>query len=205
MKKIKIPNSIKIVGTSLIVGFLVLYLRPRPEQICLAVDYFVSNTSDGQDFISFIKHTGLAILLWTIGFLIWSTSKVKKYVNLILYFIILSIGSMSGIIYNSINTPRIFPVLALNICNKATGDYSDITFKNLEFHEYQFLNARDEWMPNIPRNANSINIDYYHDSFIGDFDLTIDFKLPPGEELDSLEFSGWDKVGDSYRFNEFKQ
>jgi hypothetical protein len=201
----KLLLYIKIIGVSMITAVLIIRLLPKSEHICDAVDYFVGSLNRGLPGLFFLIKAGIAVILWTLGTLFWSHTRISKRINIYLYFFLVSVFSMSGIIHSALNSPQnTIPEVAVNICNKATGDFQELSFVNLTVEEYNYLNSRDKWMPSIPTVADSLNIEYYHDSFIGDFDLTIDFVLPKGMSLDTLEFSKWTKAGGVYKFNDFK-
>ena len=196
--------TFKIIGISVAAAYAVLYLLPKEEHLCSGVNYFIRVHEPSDGLFLFLRNIASTVLLWTIGSFIYASTSISKYINLYIYFIVLTIGSMSFIIRSSLSTQQIIvPSIAQDICKKSTDDGTVITFNNLTHIEYTYLTAKDVWMPKIPEAADSINIIYFHDSFFGDYDLTIDFALPNTNVLDTLAFPKWIKNGTCYSFNQY--
>lgn len=196
--------TLKIIGVSVGTLFLALYLLPKEGHLCSGVNYFVSSHEPLDGLCLLLRNISVTVLLWTMGSFLYAITSIPKYVNLYIYFIVLTIGSMSLIIKSALSTPqKLVPSIAQDICKKSTDDGTQITFNNLTQKEYTYLNAKDQWMPKIPEAADSINILYFHESFLGDYDLSIDFALPDTIKLDTLAFPNWIVNGTRYSFNRY--
>ena len=90
------------------------------------------------------------------------------------------------------------------VCNKSTDDGMMLKFYKLKNNEYEFINSKTNWLPPIPKGADSIDISYFRDDFLGDFHLIIEMVLPFGQELDSIEFTNWIKINGGYRHEKYE-
>lgn len=61
----------------------------------------------------------------------------------------------------------------------------DARSENVTFEEYQYLQSRVILFPDLPNQADSIKIHYYHDGFLPDYSLTIEFRVPLNTPINS--------------------
>jgi hypothetical protein len=202
-----IIKVLKITLTSLAIAALVLFLT-RFERVfsCPAYEVF-GGKSHTEDLLVFLTGMGIAILIWSIGvFLFVSIIQIRKHTNIYLYFILLTILSMTHIIKYRVayETPIINLAMREAICKKGTATSMDASFTDLIEEEYIHIQSKERWLPPLPNRADSICIKYYHDSFTGDFDLTIDFKLPNNMTLDSTQIAKFKLTSNGYQFHDFE-
>jgi len=186
-----IINILKIVGTSIVIGIFILFVTKSNHFSCPALEIF-SNESSFSLMIEAIKMLFLSIGIWLIGLILFLIVRKKKKINIYLYFTIITIITLSPLIYNAIKrSPERNRSLKEEICKKGNDDGMMLTFKQLNKKEYNFINSETNWLPSIPNETKSINIDYYRDDFLGDFDLNIELELEENEKIDLVNFPGW--------------
>ncbi|MBL4755695.1 MAG: hypothetical protein JKY52_19140, partial [Flavobacteriales bacterium] len=171
---------------------------------CGALDAF-----DGESsvllFFQTIAKLIIAIFIWLVGVAVFYILKRKKKINIPLYYSILTIVSLYFFIIKAIHRePEVNRDLKEIICAKGSDDGMELRFTFLNRVEYDFINSSSNWLPALPEGADSINIDYYRDSFIGDFHLIIDVSIPIGGELDSTKYPKWEKHENRYRYEDFE-
>jgi len=201
-----IIKAMKIICTSLAVATLILYLtRNKSVFSCPAYEVF-GGESHSEDFISFVTYLGIAILLWSIGFFLYvSITYLRKHINTFIYFALLTFLSMSQLIKHRryYEPPIINLGMREEICNKGTATSMDASFTNLKREEYDHLRSLEDWLPLLPSRSDSICIRYFHDSFLGDYDITIDFRIPSNVTLDSNESLKFEKTPSGYQYHDF--
>ena len=84
------------------------------------------------------------------------------------------------------------------ICNKADDDGILLHFKNLTNTEYNLINGEQKWLPAIPEEASSVNIEYFRD--LAGFSLTIQLTLPLDYQLDTVNFQNWKREVERYTY-----
>lgn len=194
---------IKIIATSVVVALLILLATKSYQFHCAPLDAFISQ-SGIFSFFKVMEWFVVAIVIWLIGVITYFIIKRKRTINILLYFSILTTIAFYSFIINAIKRePETNRELKEVICSKGSGDEMKCTFKALTTDEYNFINSEiNHWLPLIPENTDSINIDYFHDDFFGDFRITIEMFIPPGEELDTLKFDKWKKYKNYYLFED---
>jgi len=134
------------------------------------------------------------ILIYVTGFALYLLLVIWFDLKAFPFFILLTLVSsyeLTFSIYRDITTTDENVAIKKSICEKATDDGMFCKFKNLNLSEYQFLTSGYEWIPQIPTSTQNINIDFYRDDFLGDYNLTITIK---STELDTSILSGWDLI-----------
>lgn len=89
------------------------------------------------------------------------------------------------------------------ICTKGTATSMDASFTNLTREEYDHLRSPEDWLPHLPSRSDSICIEYFHDSFFGDYDITIDFTIPSYVILDSNQTFKFKQTSSGYQYHDF--
>ena len=147
----------------------------------------------------------IGFVIWIVGFVIYFLIKKRKQINLYVFFSILTIFSFHSFIITALTrVPEKNRELKQVVCNKSTDDGMMLKFYKLKNNEYEFINSKTNWLPPIPKGADSIDISYFRDDFLGDFHLIIEMVLPFGQELDSIEFTNWIKINGGYRHEKYE-
>jgi hypothetical protein len=192
---------LKIICLSAAIGFIVLLLSKSNHFNCSALDAF---DNDFVFFFVLIKRLLVALGIWLIGLIAYFLIKKEKRISLLLYFSLLTIISLhSFIIAAFTREPERNRSLKQQICNKSTDDGMMLTFLNLDKDEYDFINSKKKWLPAVPNTTEIINLTYYRDEFLGDYDLIIDLKLRLDERIDTLKYPKWTFDGKIYHYREF--
>ncbi len=195
---------LKIIGLSTLVGILILFFSKSNHFSCSALETF-DNESSFTLFFDFLKSMLIAFGIWLIGLISYFMIKKKRPINLLIFFPLLTIISLHSFI--TVAVTRALEVnrnQKENICAKSTDDGMLLTFRNLNKNEYDFIHSKTKWLPTIPLEPNIINIEYYRDEFLGDYDLSIELILKPEERLDTIEYPKWKFDGTNYHYNEFQ-
>ena len=197
-------NFFKIIGTSAIVAFSIILLTKNNHFSCSALDAFSSNSS----FIIIFKAIHLlaiAIGIWIAGLIVFLFIRKKKEINIYLYFTLITTLSLSQLIWFAIGRiPEENRQLKEQICEKSSDDGMQLRFRKLTKDEYDFINSETKWLPEVPNQTKQINIDYFRDDFLGDFDLKIELELIENKSVDSLNFPNWTKRNGKYYYEDFQ-
>jgi len=200
----KALELLKIIGTSVIVGVSILWLSKSDNYSCTALDAFSSESSFGL-MIKAFKLLVIGVGIWILGLIGFFVIRRKRRLNIYLFFTVITALSLSPIISLAINrTPEKNRQLKEIVCSKSEDDGMQLNFKELTKEEYDFVNSETNWLPQIPKNSKSINIDYYRDDFLGDFHLTIELELPNNEKIDSLNFPKWFQSNGKYYYEDYQ-
>lgn len=200
-----IVEILKIIGLSVTVGLSVLFFSKSNHFSCSALNAF-DNESSIVLFFNFIKEMLIAFGIWFIGLITYFIIKKKKRISLFLYFPLLTVISLhSFIVTAATREPEENRTLKQQICSKSTDDGMILTFLDLNKDEYDFINLKTKWLPVVPIGSEIINIEYYRDDFLGDYDLKIELKLRSEERLDTLKYPKWTFDGTTYHYEEFKK
>jgi hypothetical protein len=195
----KYPDEIKMIKKILIAIFIIVAVIGIFEELnnlldndCVALYAF-----DGFGIREFIKGIML-LLLMIFVLLIGSAAYVfisrKIKINIILYFVILSLITSSyfirGIYFKLKDQNK---GIKARICEKSVDNGMTCKMKGLTIEEYHFL-PNKSLLPKIPDFSEKINIDFYRDDFLGDYILTIRILVPKEKMLDTIQNPGWTKV-----------
>jgi hypothetical protein len=195
---------LKIIGLSTVVGFLVYCLILSTDFSCSALDTFY-NESVYEHFFHILKKLLIAFGIWISGIIIYFKIKKKKLINLLVFISLLTILSLYSFIIKAVSRiPDKNKELKQEVCRKSTDDGMWLEFNNLSKIEYDFINSKNKYLPSVPEESDTINIKFYRDSFLGDFDLNIELKLKPDESLDTIKYPNWYFDGKIYHFNDFQ-
>lgn len=196
---------LKIIGLSTLVGILVLFFSKSNHFSCSALEAF-DNESSLALFFDFIKRMLIAFGIWLIGLISYFIIKKRRPINLLIFFPLLTIISLHSFITAAVSgAPEVVNrTQKENVCAKSTDDGMLLTFLNLNKDEYDFINSKTKWLPAVPVESAIINIQYYRDDFLGDYDLNIELKLKSEERLDTIEYPKWKFDGTNYHYNEFQ-
>jgi hypothetical protein len=74
-----------------------------------------------------------------------------------------------------------------SICNKSSSNVMTTQSKILNLNEYDYLKSKLFLLPDLPKTSDSINISYYHDDFLGDFSLNLNFVCENKELIDTAD------------------
>jgi energy-coupling factor transporter transmembrane protein EcfT len=133
------------------------------------------------------------IAIWLSGFFISKLAKLRGR-NLILFFVFLTLFAAHRpiiAIYKNLTNKNTETIKAL--CNKSQDSGMICTFKKLTAEEYSFLIKDADSLPFAPISAKSINIRYYRDELLGDYDLNIDLEMPNNDSINTNLFPFWKK------------
>jgi hypothetical protein len=147
-----------------------------------------------QDLFKTIMLLGIMTFILVVGSISYVFISKKKKINIILYFVILSIITSSYFIreiYLKIIDHN--KEIKTRICEKSTDDGMTCKMKGLTIEEYNFI-PNKSLLPKIPDFSEKININFYRDDFLGDYNLTIRILIPKNMILDSIKNPGWTKV-----------
>ncbi len=75
--------------------------------------------------------------------------------------------------------------IELSICEKSWSNGLQTNSKTLNQKEYKYLKHQLLLLPDLPQSADSIDINYYRDNFLGEFILTIHFLCDNLEPIDT--------------------
>jgi hypothetical protein len=59
------------------------------------------------------------------------------------------------------------------ICEKSMGNGLEVETEGLSMEEYQYLQKQLSLLPDLPVPADSVNLYYYHDDMLGDYNLSV--------------------------------
>lgn len=191
---------LKITGLSIAFGALIIYFTKSGHFRCSALDVF-SDESSIYSFFEILKTVLIAIGIWTIGLILFYMLKQIKKISILLYFPLLTVIALhSFIIKASTREPEENRLLKQEVCSKSTDDGMLLNFYGLNKEEYDFINSKSQWLPSVPSESEIINIEYFRDGFVGDYDLQIELKLRSEEKLDSIKYPDWTFDGTVYHF-----
>ncbi|MCI5056168.1 MAG: hypothetical protein MRY83_08670 [Flavobacteriales bacterium] len=139
--------------------------------------------------------------IFLIGIVLFIVLRKRLKLNIIGYFLILSVFSSFGISLKIIENFRDRDEFKKNLCDKIQDDGMMCKMNNLNLVEYKFLTKDHNWIPNVPESTEEISIQYFRDDFLGDYDLSITIAVPEKRKIDSSNFPKWNLVGqDSNKF-----
>jgi len=200
----KLIELFKIVGTSTVVGFFIIFFTRSNHMHCSALDAFIVESSI-EVTINLIKVFFLIVLIWITGLIAYFFIKIKKQVNTFLYFSILTAIAFHFFIFKAITRqPEENRELKQEICRKSSDDGMMLNFKKLNKTEYDFINSKRKWLPTIPPESKSVEIEYYRDNFLGDYHLQIHLTLKEGEQLDTTKHKKWKLYEKRYYYEDSK-
>lgn len=197
LKKIIVPLLI-----TLSFVFTLLIIEITTDNNCISISPFEYTSIFEWLFIKVIII--FLSIIWFIVYVIYYKMSKKRKLNPFLIFglvsILISFGLIQSIVIN-ITDQNI--ELKKAICAKAKDDGMMCEINSLSYEEYQFF-SNYGWFPQIPKETEKINIDYYRDDFLGDFILNIEIFIPKNETIDSIELKEWEKTkNNNILLNEF--
>lgn len=140
----------------------------------------------GEFVISVVKIIGIG-LTGIVLFLL-----IKKHINQhyykhikLLYFALLPFGMCVPQLI-TIPANMKYKEVIQSICDKSIGDGMTFKSRQLSKKEYDYLVRIFYIIPELPATAREIDIKYYHDDFLGDYGLKIDFECELNEKIDTL-------------------
>jgi hypothetical protein len=83
-----------------------------------------------------------------------------------------------------------FPDLKAAICSKTLSDGMITSSIGLDLAEYALLQGDFFLLPDLPVSAHDINIRYYHDNFLGDYNLQVRIVCEKTELLEA-QYGTW--------------
>lgn len=89
-------------------------------------------------------------------------------------------------IYHNIFSPN----LKAAICSKTFSDGMTTSSTGLELAEYVLLQSDFSLLPDLPGSAHDINIRYFHDDFLGDYNLRVRIVCEKTELLEA-QYGTW--------------
>lgn len=191
---------LKIMTISIVMGIIVLIVTKSHYISCSGLEVFNKSSSYASMF-----GIGVAFGIWIIGFILYYSIKKKKKIYLLIYFPLLTIISLHQNISEVVHRePEKDRAIKQQICNKSSDDGMMLIYLNLDKTEYDFINSKSKWLPEVPLGAKEININYYRDDFLGDFSLKIELRLKKGERLDVNKFPEWILNGSTYSYQRFQ-
>ncbi len=194
-----------LVSTALTVYLLTLIFTGSYHYSWSALDAFHGGNSLTQ-FFGFLVKAFFALTIWVVGFFLYFGSQRIKKINALLYFPLLTTVALFSFIYSAVTVePEWNRSLKMQICAKAQDDGMELTFDDLTKEEYDFINSKRKWLPEIPVESKTIRIHYFRDDFLGDFDLNIWLTLNSDTPLDTLKYPDWGYDGTYYYYNAFQQ
>lgn len=174
----------------LISGFI-YWINSKMDIDCLALSAFRPTLI--KDFFNSIILSGTLGIILIAGFVIYLKIQKTGKVNVILYFMILSliisIQNIKGIYNHYIDRAK---KIKEQICNKSTDDGMLCEFKDLTCEEYFFI-SKDSKLPIIPDNSKDITIHFFRDDFFVDYNLVIDIWIPE-QKSESNIVKDWTKT-----------
>lgn len=184
----KVITFLQTIITSTTVGVLIFLLTKNNHFSCPALEVF-NNKSSIDLMIATIKLLATIIVVWFLGLISFLVIRKKKKINIYVYFAIVTTIAFTPLIYKAfIRIPEKNRLIKEEICQKGNDDGMQLILKQLTKNEYNLINSETNWLPVIPNETKNINIDYYRDSFIGDFHLIIELKLNDNETIDLKQY-----------------
>jgi hypothetical protein len=194
---------LKIVGTTAIVGIVILFFTKDNHFSCGALDAF-SNESAGWLFVAF-KTVLIVLTIWIVGLLAYFIMGVLNRINTFLYFAILTTMALHYFIFKAIvRSPEEHRELKEVICNKSSDDGMELEFIKLTKIEYDYVNSKTKWLPAVPDNTETIDVKYFRDDFFGEYHLEVELSLPKEVRIDSAKFSEWKLQENKYVYVRFQ-
>ena len=130
---------LKIVGTTAIVGLLILFFTKGKHFSCEALDAF-SDESMFDLLFEALKVVLIALAIWAVGLLVYFVTGINNRINTFLYFIVLTTISLHFFIVKAIvSPPEKHRELKEIICSKSSDDGMELEFKKLTKKEYDFV------------------------------------------------------------------
>jgi len=182
-------RKIKYIIVFILVCFLGAFLVYLTDNSCDAISNYNWTVQFGIGilFFALIK----MIIIFIVGILLFllfrKKIRHKKYDKIkLIYFAILPLFVFHYqfllIPNNIINRSTVH-----SICEKSSTDGMTTHSKNINLSEYNFLQDKLFLLPNIPNTSDSIDLDYYHDGFLGDFSLDVTFACDIYSRIDILD------------------
>ncbi|MEC3907842.1 hypothetical protein VOI54_12505 [Tamlana sp. 2201CG12-4] len=206
--KNKIIEFLKIIAVSAITSLIwfILPTRTTKETDGVDCDTLIEfyNIDYISDFFQILLILVVIVVTWIVGVLIYYYLRRKRKINIYLYFTVATLISLSTMYFKpkeKKNIVNISPEMKNVICKKGSDDGMFLQLDNLTNNEYEYLRSLKKWWPEIPNEANSINVEYYRDDFLGDFSFDINLDLPNIIEIDSIKYPEWTKIDGKYHFS----
>ncbi len=189
--KIKFQKMLIAAALLILSCALLIALNVALDNDCLALSAFRLNSISV--FLFSLVVLGAFVIILLAGFIIYFKYLTAIKVNLIVYFLSLSLIVCIPLIKNIFDllTDQ-HRVIKDSICEKSTDDGMICLMSNLTYDEYCYL-SDNTWLPSIPGSSENIAIEYYRDDFIGDFSLAISIWLP-NDQIQDIDFEKWDSV-----------